>query len=168
MKTRNEFENYLRNFVFGAEDSLVSTVGLISGVAIAGVARPTLILTGIIMVFVEAFSMGVGSLLSENSAAEYKSGKEVPLSRSMLDGLTMFLSYLGAGVIVLLPYLIFSRDAAFYISIIVSLVALFVVGIISARISKVNMVRRGFVMIIVGGGAILIGIAVGQVIELVR
>jgi VIT1/CCC1 family predicted Fe2+/Mn2+ transporter len=50
---------YLRNFIFGVEDSLVSTVGLLSGVAVAGVASRTILLTGVVLIFVEAFSMAV-------------------------------------------------------------------------------------------------------------
>ena len=52
---------YLRNFIFGVEDSLVSTVGLLSGVAVANVDQATIFLTGMVLIFVEAFSMGVGS-----------------------------------------------------------------------------------------------------------
>ncbi len=62
---------YLRNFVFGVEDSLVSTVGLLSGVAAAGVETKTIVLTGVVLIIVEALSMAVGSYLSEYSVEEY-------------------------------------------------------------------------------------------------
>ena len=55
--------SYYRNFVFGVEDSLVSTVGLLSGISIAGVTNKTIIMTGVILIFVEAVSMGAGSFL---------------------------------------------------------------------------------------------------------
>ena len=61
----------VRNFVFGIEDSLVSTVGLLSGVAVAAVPRETIILIGVVLILVEAFSMAVGSFLSEQSTEEY-------------------------------------------------------------------------------------------------
>ena len=36
---------YLRSFIFGFEDSLVSTVGLLSGIAFAGITAREIILT---------------------------------------------------------------------------------------------------------------------------
>ena len=68
---RSVSASYIRNFVFGVEDSLVSTVGLLSGVAIAGVEQKYIFITGLILIFVEAFSMAVGSFLSEESAEKY-------------------------------------------------------------------------------------------------
>ena len=47
---------YIRNFVFGVEDSLASTVGLLSGIATAGVNASTIVVTGAVLIFVEAFS----------------------------------------------------------------------------------------------------------------
>ena len=60
---KDSFAHYFSSFIFGVEDSLVSTVGLLSGVAVAGVTRTDIFITGIILIFVEAFSMGVGNFL---------------------------------------------------------------------------------------------------------
>ena len=43
----------VRNFTFGVEDSLVSTVALLAGIAIANVETKTIVLTGIVLIFVE-------------------------------------------------------------------------------------------------------------------
>ena len=86
--------SYYRNFVFGVEDSLVSTVGLLSGITIAGVTKESLLVTGVVLIFVEAVSMGAGSFLSESSAEIYESHRDVPTRRSYLDALIMFVSYL--------------------------------------------------------------------------
>jgi len=72
MKHKNTLAVYVRNFVFGVEDSLVSTVGLLSGIASAGASTATIFLTGTVLIFVEAFSMAVGSYLSEESVEEYE------------------------------------------------------------------------------------------------
>jgi len=63
--------NLFRNFIFGVEDSLVSTVGLLSGIAAADTSRFTIITTGIVLIFVEAFSMGIGSFLSEETSEQF-------------------------------------------------------------------------------------------------
>jgi len=160
-----KYSSYLRSFIFGVEDSLVSTIGLISGVAAAGATKSTVILTGVILVFVEAFSMGVGMLLSENSVQEFKSKKDVSLENSVSTGLVMFLSYLVAGFFVVAPYFITTSAIAFYSSIVVSLVLLFILGIISAYFSQTSKIKKGLIMAFVGGLAIFVGIVVGQIIN---
>jgi VIT1/CCC1 family predicted Fe2+/Mn2+ transporter len=155
--------SYFRNFIFGVEDSLVSTVGLLSGVAAAAVPTKTILLTGIILVFVEAFSMGVGSLLSEYSAQEYS--KESNKYSIKAAGI-MFASYFAAGFIPIFPYLIFPIKIAFWASIIFSLVALFTLGLISAKITKNNLLKTGARMLIIGGVAVILGVLVGQIINI--
>lgn len=156
--------SYLRNFIFGVEDSLVSTVGLVSGVAVAGVATKTIILTGIILIFVEAFSMAVGSILSDNSVREFKTNHEVSLGQSYPGGLVMFVSYFVTGFIPLAPYLFVEREHALWFSIGASLVALFALGAIAARLARISVVRNGLEMLLIGGLAIAIGVTVGSVV----
>ena len=165
MKNKKYNSNLIRNFVFGVEDSLVSTVGLISGIAVAGVQTGTILLTGLILVFVEAFSMAVGSLLSENSVEEYDRRKEVPLTKSLAGGVVMFFSYIVSGLLVILPYLIYQPDKALKFSVTISLLALFAVGMVSARLSGLHVLKRGVIMALVGGGAILIGVVVGKLVQ---
>ncbi|OHB23046.1 MAG: hypothetical protein A2939_05680 [Parcubacteria group bacterium RIFCSPLOWO2_01_FULL_48_18] len=155
--------SYLRNFIFGVEDSLVSTVGLLSGVAITGAEARTVFATGIILIFVEAFSMAVGSFLSEHSAEEFMQKNETPLRQSLFLGGVMFVSYFVAGFVPLLPYVFFPLNSAFWYSIGFSLLALFLLGVFSARLSKINFVKGGARMLIIGGIAIAVGVLVGRI-----
>lgn len=155
----------LRNFIFGVEDSLVSTVGLLSGIAIVGTSTKTIILAGIVLIFVEAFSMGVGSLLSDNSAEEYSTKREVPLRKSFFSSSIMFGSYFVSGFIPLSPYLIFPTSKALPFSILVSLIALFILGYMSAKLSNLNKIRKGSEMLLIGGVAIALGSMVGLLIN---
>lgn len=155
----------VRNFIFGVQDSLVSTIGLVSGIAVAGVPRTTLILTGIVLIFVEAFSMGVGSLVSENAAEEYAEKTEVPFSKDFLDSLIMFSSYLFSGFLVLLPFLFLSSSQALIVSISISLATLFLVGWYSAKFAKVRMLKQALTMVIMGAAAIGVGVLVGRIVD---
>lgn len=155
--------SYFRNFVFGVEDSLVSTVGLLSGVAIAGVARGTILLTGVVLIFVEAFSMAAGSFLSEYSAEEYESKKVAALRLPLTASLVMFISYFVSGFIPLFPYVFWDTTDAFKVSIGFSLAALFLLGIFGARLSGRSLLKGGVRMLIIGGTATLIGIFAGQI-----
>src|SRR3989344_7763433 len=91
--------SFLRNFVFGVEDSLVSTVGLLSGIALATVPAKTIFLTGVVLIFVEAFSMAAGTYLSESSAEVYANGTDTPTKPNVLAAVIMFFSYFVSGFI---------------------------------------------------------------------
>lgn len=157
--------SYFRNFVFGVEDSLVSTVGLLSGIAIAGMDSKSILITGVTLIFVEAFSMAVGSFTSEYSAEDYIKHAEVSMRGPFLDGVVMFFSYFFSGFIPLFSYLIWPVGIALWFSIIFSLSALFLLGVIGAKISKLNIFRHGLRMLLIGGIAILVGVAAGQIIQ---
>ncbi len=158
---RGEQAGYLRNFVFGVEDSLVSTVGLLSGVAIAGMSAEDIFVTGLILIFVEAISMSAGSFLSETSAEEYENKTTAPSVRSYRSSLIMFVSYFVSGLVPLAPYLFMQGASAFLSSIGISVAALFILGAVSAKLSGTNMKRSALRMAFIGGLAIGAGVLIG-------
>lgn len=156
---------YLRNLIFGVEDSLVSTVGLLSGVAAAGVSKSTIFLTGVVLIFVEAFSMGVGSFISEHAVEEYTKKEEADHSHTLIGGIIMFISYFVAGFIPLFPYLIAEIRTAFIVSIALSLLALFLLGALSGKSFGIRVWKRGVQMLVLGGIAIGLGVVVGVAVN---
>lgn len=156
---------YIRNFTFGVEDSLVSTVGMLSGIAAAGTPSETILIAGAVLLCVEAFSMGIGSMLSENSAEEFASKTEVSLWRSARDGAIMFFSYLIAGLIPLSPYMFLDTIPALELSVILSLLALFALGAFSAKMSRTSATQQGSLMFVLGGLAIILGMGVGVLLD---
>ena len=158
-------ELYLRNIVFGVADSLVSTVGLLAGIDVAGTPRAAILLTGIVYAFVEAFSMAVGSFLSEQSAEEYEAKGETSETGPYTAGFVMFITFVLASFIPIAPYLLWSVSTALWCSIGLSLIALLIVGMISAKVVKVNVLQHGVKMMLLGGAAIVIGILVGKFVR---
>jgi len=57
----------IRQVVFGVEDGLISTLGVLTGIAGGSNNRAIIILSGIVIVLVEALSMGAGTYLSSKS-----------------------------------------------------------------------------------------------------
>jgi VIT1/CCC1 family predicted Fe2+/Mn2+ transporter len=164
----NRSSLYIRNVIFGVEDSLVSMVGLLSGIALGNVPRGTILLTGVIYIFVEAFSMAVGSFLSEESVEQFENSQKDALPVGMAPaagGSIMFVSSVVAGFIPLLPYLWFSGTTGLTVSIIVSLVALGILGYVSALAIKTKPLRRAFRMLVLGGSAIIIGALVSMFVR---
>jgi len=61
---------YLRELIFGFEDSLVSTLGAITGIAGGSQDNSIVILAGMVIIFVESLSMGAGTYLASKSERE--------------------------------------------------------------------------------------------------
>lgn len=57
----------IRELIFGLEDSLVSTLGVVVGVGAGTADAKVVILSGIVLVVVEALSMAAGSFISSKS-----------------------------------------------------------------------------------------------------
>ncbi len=156
---------YLRNIVFGIEDGLVSTVGFIAGIASAGVSHQFVVISGVVLIAVEAFSMAVGSFLSEYSAEEYERHKEVPMHQSLVGAGVMFISYIVAGFVPLSPFIIGTSPRSLVYSVLLSLIALGILGVISAQVSRVRIKRQVIRMVVVGGLAIAIGVVIGKFLK---
>lgn len=114
----------IRNLTYGIEDSILSTTGLILGIDAAGVSRINIIITGLILLFVEASSMGYGSFLSEESFLIFSKQGSYTNWQVMTYALTMFVSYILAGLIPLSPYFLDIKHAYRY-SIILTIMTLF-------------------------------------------
>jgi VIT1/CCC1 family predicted Fe2+/Mn2+ transporter len=65
-----------------------------------------------------------------------------------------------------LPYVYFSLTSALWFSILFSILALFIVGIVSAKLSKISVLRRGLTMASLGAAAIVIGVLVGKFMKI--
>ena len=154
----------MRNFVFGAEDSLVSTVGLLSGVSFAGLGSREIILSGVILILVESISMGAGVYLSEDSANELPQVGEQ--DNTIADATIMLISYLLIGLIPLLPY-IFSTDPkiGFYWSVGFSLVALFGLGLFKGYVVGKHPILSALKVFLVGSVVTAIAVSVGLLIK---
>ncbi len=163
---RKPQNTYLKNFLFGVEDSLVSTVGLLAGVAAANATNATIITTGLVLIVVEGFSMGIGSFLTEETAEEM-AGEATQDGLAIKGGLTMLISYIFAGFIPLSPYLFFETATAMPLSIVASLCGLFALGFGTATyFNRPNPLYRALKTMLLGGLAVGIGVMIGKVFHL--
>lgn len=96
---------FVRNLVYGLEDSVISTTGVVVGVTFAGLPYQHVIITGIVLVLVEAMSMAFGAFMSEESFL-ITANESYTTTRVLLYAATMFVSYAIAGAYILTPYLL--------------------------------------------------------------
>jgi VIT1/CCC1 family predicted Fe2+/Mn2+ transporter len=150
---------YIRNIIFGAEDALVSTVGFLFGLAVTGQYNSRLlVVAGVVLIAVEALSMGVGSFLSETEVYEMEKSKK-HLDSPLADGILMFFAYLGFGMLVLAPYILIPLDEAKYVSVVLTMIMLFLIGYLPTKALK-----DGIRMFLTAGAAILVGFLVARIV----
>lgn len=155
-------QDYLRSVVFGIEDSLVSTTGVMVGVGAGSQDAKMIVLAGIVAIAVEALSMGVGQYLSEEAVHQMDPTHKESLAK---EALLMFVSYLGAGLIPLLPALLFGYPAALFAIPLFSLSGLFVLGYVKGKLLGVPAIRSGLRVFLLGGLATVLGLAVGLALK---
>jgi VIT1/CCC1 family predicted Fe2+/Mn2+ transporter len=154
---------YVRNVVFGVEDSLVSTVGLLSGIAAESQSHAAILSTGVIYICVEALSMAVGSFLSEESAQEIAGKGPGKIRRAAAGGAVMLVSFVVAGFVPIFPYLLATGTVALAWSVALSLALLFVLGFAPVSATRTGRLLHGVRMAILGGAAIVVGVIVGSI-----
>ena len=151
---------YLRSTVFGVEDSLVSTTGLIAGLSVGSNDKEIVILGAVVAIVIEAVSMGAGEYLSDDAVQELdklKRHRDNPL----VSGALMFTSYLLAGFIPLLPVIFLEYPSSVLLAVILAFSGLFLLGFIKGRLLHSHPWRSGTKILIVGGLATIIGLVVG-------
>ena len=158
-----------REIVFGLEDSIVSTLGVVVGIAAGTDSRYLVVLSTIVVVVVESLSMTAGTYLSNKSQIELDlaSGKlgfpnrRHLTSESISDSLFMGISYLLGGVISVLPFLFFPPLSAIIPAVLLSVVVLFSIGYIKGKIAKISSLRSGLEMSLVSLVAALLAYLIG-------
>ncbi|MBC5799457.1 MAG: VIT1/CCC1 transporter family protein [Candidatus Eremiobacteraeota bacterium] len=69
-RQRLERQRSVREVVFGAQDGILTTLGIVTGVGSAASDRTIVVITGLLSLFVGAISMGVGEYLGGKSERE--------------------------------------------------------------------------------------------------
>lgn len=158
-------EDYMRSTVFGFQDALVSTTGVIVGVAAGTQDKQIVLLAGIVTIMVEALSMAIGQYTSEKTVHQMdKTGYHT--DSLIVGALAMYISYFLGGLIPLAPILLFRLPESSIISIISSLVGLFVLGIVRAKLVKESQLRSAIEVLLLGGVATGIGLLVGLFLKI--
>ena len=160
--------NTVRAGVFGVQDGIVSTFGLIMGVAGAQVSPEAVLIAGVAGAFSGAMSMGAGEYVSVKVQREMLSARgaveddaNVSPHRAALANSGLFV--LGAAF-PLVPFLFLVGLPAVALSTALSVLALFITGALLTRLTKRSPWASGARMLVIGGGAGVLGYLVGSVL----
>jgi VIT1/CCC1 family predicted Fe2+/Mn2+ transporter len=168
------FRHYLADLVYGANDGIITTFAVVSGVAGAQLSPRIALILGIANLVADGFSMGASNFLSIRSeeGAREAEGQEVAEPFPLRHGLATFAAFLVAGTLPLLAYLLPAQGSRFAIATVLTLASLFLVGASRHLVTRKGWWRSGLEMLAVGAiaaavayglGALLAGLGLGFV-----
>lgn len=159
-------ERFLPEFVYGSTDGTITTFAIIAGAIGAGLSRTTIIIIGIASILADGYSMGISSYLSESARHDQNTTNQ---SRShdhspILSGVATSISFVGVGILPLLPFLLTSKitDIVKYISLCIALFAFFITGFVRGQITKQSPFLSGIQSLLIGGSASLLSYFTGS------
>ncbi|MEX0896073.1 MAG: VIT1/CCC1 transporter family protein [Patescibacteria group bacterium] len=162
----------VKAMVLGANDGIITTFAVVAGAVGAGLSARVIIILGIASMVADAMSMAVGDYLGERSAERLKkSGTMSPKIRSMETSVITFVSFMLAGSLPLLPYVIqltgnqVSATWQFPLSVLATGCALFLVGSLRVLVTPGNWLKYGFEMLSIGAIAAFVAYFLGAFVE---
>lgn len=163
---------YLAELIYGANDGIVTTFAVVSGVAGAALNPGIVLVLGAANLFADGFSMGMSNYLSRQSELDYQRSRD-PNQREggdLEDGksprrtaFVTFIAFVIAGWAPLLPY-IFEIEPVFPASVAFTGIAFFAVGASRSLVTDRAWYINGGEMFVVGMTAAIVAYTVGNLL----
>ena len=164
---------YLAEVIYGANDGIVTTFAVVSGVAGASLNPSIVLILGAANLFADGFSMGMSNYLSRRSELDYQrshQGDSRAPAASPSDGksprrtaFVTFLAFVVAGWAPLIPYIVEARPT-FPLSIGFTGFAFFAVGASRSLVTSRRWYLNGVEMFVVGMAAAVVAYTVGNLL----
>lgn len=159
MDPRARVAHYLPDFVYGANDGLITTFAIVSGVAGASLSTRVVLILGVANLVADGISMGASNFLARRSAEQVNDRDAADAAR---HGSITFLGFLLAGVVPLIAYLApMDDDGRYLTALVLTMTTLFVVGAARSLSTKAPWLRSGIEMLVVGAVAALVAYSIG-------
>ena len=158
--------HHIGDLVFGANDGIITTFAVVSGVQGASLSPRVAIILGIANLVADGIAMGAGNYLGMRSEQDYQISMNGVVREGRLHavghGAAIFAAFVLAGSVPLLPFLFLSADHTFLTSCIATGVALFVVGSLRTLVTRARWFVSGLEMLLVGSVAAVAAYVVGH------
>lgn len=173
MKKKRQLGRWLNLAVFGANDGIITTFAVVAGVAGAKLSPNIVLVLGMANIAADGLSMTLGNYLGEKSENRLnKAGKDREKHLDVIkNSLVIFLSFMVAGMIPLLPYILalFGAQLPYFsqlnFSVISTALGLFIVGSMRTFLTKGSWWRNGLEMLLIGSIAAIVAYFTGAFIE---
>jgi VIT1/CCC1 family predicted Fe2+/Mn2+ transporter len=145
--------HYIRDLVYGANDGLITTFAVVSGVAGGALSEVAVLVIGAANLAADGMSMGVGNLLAIRADERAREADGLPELETYpwKHGLATLLAFVVAGALPLVPFLMpMSASSRFTASTASTFVALFALGGVRGLITREPWWRTGLETLALG------------------
>jgi VIT1/CCC1 family predicted Fe2+/Mn2+ transporter len=159
--------HYVREWIYGANDGLVTTFAVVAGTAGGGLSPQVVLIAGVANLLADGLSMGVGSYLSIRSHESVRASQALPEEEAhpARHGAATFAAFVAAGALPLLPYALgFDPALAFGSAIALTFLAMFVVGALRALVATTKWWAAGAEMLGLGAAVACVAYYSGAVV----
>ena len=155
-------EDYLRSGLFGIQDGLVSTTGVVVGISTGVEDKAIIILAAFVAVTVEASSMAAGQYSSEKAVHQMdKTGKHT--DSLIVGAAVMFFGYLLGGMVPIIPTILLNQPQTRIAAVLAAFIGLFILGYIKGHLVEHKPLRSAVELLIIGSVATTLGLLVGYI-----
>lgn len=164
---------FLRDIIFGVHDALLTNLGIITGFVAALQNNRLIVIAALIDVIISAFAMSFGTYLSRTSETAYLEDQlhrethadvASALGNPITAAVVMWFTYVIAGVIPLLPFMLgYPAALSVRYAVIMALIVFFFVGLFKGVLTKSSPLFGGLQFLAFGAIAALIGYLIGTI-----
>lgn len=144
--------HYIRDVVYGANDGLITTFAVVSGVAGGGLSSLAVLVIGAANLAADGVSMGAGNVLAIRADERARAAAGLPELEAFpwKHGLATMLAFMSAGIVPLLPYVAADIGGQVYWSAAMTLASLFGLGASRALVTVDRWWRSGVETLLLG------------------
>jgi VIT1/CCC1 family predicted Fe2+/Mn2+ transporter len=146
--------HYVRDLVYGANDGLITTFAVVSGVAGGALSHIAVLVIGAANLAADGVSMGAGNLLAIRADERARAADGLPELETYpwKHGLATLIAFVIAGALPLLPFVLpLAPESRFISSTASTFVAMFALGCVRGIITKEPWWRTGLETLALGG-----------------
>jgi len=163
--------HYIRDIVYGANDGLITTFAVVSGVAGGSLSQLAVLVVGAANLAADGVSMGVGNLLAIRADERAREADGLPELEAFpwKHGLATLVAFMAAGMIPLVPYLVpFDSLNRLMLSTVMTFAGLFMLGAARAVITRDHWWRTGLETLALGAVVALTAYGAGLLMAVVQ
>src|SRR5215213_9619245 len=142
---RDIAQHYLRDLVYGANDGIITTFAVVSGVAGASLPARTVLILGAANLLADGVSMGASNFLAIRSDEAVRRARDEPPAEPypLRHGTATMIAFMLAGAVPLVPYVAVQPGRRFAVAVLATLAALFLVGALRSSVTALRWWKAG-------------------------
>jgi VIT1/CCC1 family predicted Fe2+/Mn2+ transporter len=159
--------HYIRDLVYGANDGLVTTFAVVSGVAGGSLSQLAVLVVGVANLAADGVSMGVGNLLAIRADERAREAAGLPEleAHPWKHGLATLVAFVVAGSVPLLPYVLpVASGTRGTVSTLLTFICLFLIGAGRAVVTQERWWKSGLETLAIGAAVAAAAYAAGMIV----